>query len=73
MSTGRLGSHDGHPVVQALKGQDKTRMWLAGELGVSRQALNAWIAGRAPWPQERKAQVAGLLEADERTLFGAER
>jgi hypothetical protein len=69
MSTGRYGSHAEHPVVRALVEQDKTRTWLAGELGVSRQALNAWIAGRAPWPNGRKAQVAGLLGADERELF----
>lgn len=57
------------PLELELGAQGRTRAWLAGELGVSRQVLNRWIKGRAPWPKGRTAQVAALLGADERELF----
>lgn len=45
------------------------RRWLAAEMGVSRQALDRWMAGRAPWPERRKAQAAELLGIDRAELF----
>lgn len=56
-------------VEQLLRERGRTREWLAGELGVSRQVLHRWISGRAPWPVDRKTQVAQLLGADEPELF----
>lgn len=64
-----MGANTGNRIELELGVQNRTRAWLAGELGVSRQVLNRWLKGRAPWPKGRKAQVAALLHADEQELF----
>lgn len=36
-------------------------MWLAAQLGVSRQALQRWLSGREPMPRERAQAAAQVL------------
>jgi len=52
----------GQQLRQELRRQGKTQAWLAEALGVSVPAVNHWMKGRQPVPQDRRAVIEDLLQ-----------
>lgn len=53
----RTPSRAGEALERWLADNDRSQMWLAGQLGVSQSAVSAWIAGMQP-----KVNVAVAIE-----------
>jgi hypothetical protein len=51
---------------------ERSRGWLGRQLKVSRQAANAWVAGREECPKARQAQIALTLGIQASEYFDAE-
>ena len=44
-----------------LEKQDRTAAWLGRQLDVTRQQAAAWVNGRQPCPDRRRAQIITIL------------
>lgn len=53
-----------------LARRDRSMVWLAERMGVSRTSLYRWLMGKEPMPEKRKVEMARLLRVPQRELFG---
>ncbi|KPC97058.1 helix-turn-helix transcriptional regulator [Streptomyces albus] len=55
-------------LARQLKRRGMTQAELAGELGITRAGVSAWITGRAEPREEKKRAIAAVLGTDEATI-----
>lgn len=59
-------------ILKALADRDRSRSWLARQIGVSRMSMSRWLREEEPMPEDRAKQIADVLGI-ERTNEGSQR
>ncbi len=57
-------------LARVIEESDWTRYRLAKKLGVNRQTVGQWVAGKEKVPRARQAQIAVHLEVVPASIFG---
>ena len=51
-----------HPVDALLRARGSTKRWLADQLGIGQSALNRYLAGNRPAPEDLYQRIAVVLQ-----------